>query len=58
MNLSPLVETLNQFDEFAFVDTPLAADLESGHFVALNHAHQRSLRHLQQLSGFLESQKA
>ena len=57
MNLSPLVDTLNEFDEFAFLDTPLAADLESGHFVALNYAVQRSLRHLQQHSGFLESQK-
>ena len=27
MNLSPLVEALNEFDEFAFLDTPLAADL-------------------------------
>ena len=57
MNLSPLVEALNEFDEFSFLDTPLATDLESGHFVALSHAVQRSLRHLQQLSGFLESQK-
>ena len=57
MNLSPLVEALNEFDEFAFLDTPLPGDLESGQFVALNHAVQRSLRHLQQLSGFLESQK-
>jgi len=57
MNLSPLVEALNEFDEFAFLDTPLVADLESGHFVALSHAVQRSIRHLHQLSGFLESQK-
>jgi hypothetical protein len=59
MNLSPLVEALKEFDEFAFTDTPLAADLEeSGRTVTLNHhAVQRSLRHLQQLSGFLESQK-
>src|SRR6266850_3205832 len=58
MNLSPLVEALNESDEFAFLDTPLAADLESGQSVALNHHPvQRSLRHLQQLSGFLESQK-
>ena len=57
MNLSQLVNALNEFDEFAFLDTPLAADLESGQFVALNHAMQRSLRHLQQHSGFLESQK-
>jgi hypothetical protein len=57
MNLSQLVEALNEFDEFAFTDTPLAAYLESGQFVALNHAVQRSLRHLQQHSGFLESQK-
>ena len=57
MNLSQLVEAVNEFDEFAFLDTPLAADLESGQFVALNYAVQRSLRHLQQHSGFLESQK-
>jgi hypothetical protein len=57
MNLSPLMVTLNEFDEFAFLDTPLPGDLESGQFVALNHAVQRSLRHLQQFSGFLESQK-
>ena len=57
MNLSQLVEALNEFDEFALSDTPLAADLESGQFVALNHALQRSLRHLQQHSGFLESEK-
>jgi hypothetical protein len=57
MSLSQLVVTLNEFDEFAFLDTPLAGDLESGQFVALNHAVQRSLRHLQQHSGFLESQK-
>ena len=56
MNLSPLVEALNEFDEFAFLDTPLVADLESGHFVALSHAVQCSLRHLHQ-PGFLESQK-
>ena|SRR6476646_8225094 len=57
MNLSPLVEALNEFDEFALSDTPLAADLESGQFLALSHAVQRSLRHLQQHSGFLESKK-
>ena len=57
INLSQLVDALNEFDEFAFLDTPLAADLESGQFAALNHAVQRSLRHLQQHSGFLESQK-
>ena len=56
-NLSPLVEALNEFDEFALSDTPLAADLESGQFLALSHAVQRSLRHLQQHSGFLESKK-
>ena len=57
MNLSPLVEALNEFDEFALSDTPLAADLESGQFLALNLAVQRSLRHLEQHSGFLESKK-
>ena len=59
MNLSQLVEAVNEFDEFAFTDTPLAADLkESGGTVALKHyAAQRSLRHLQQHSGFLQSQK-
>jgi hypothetical protein len=57
MNLSPLIEALNEFDEFAFLDTPLVADLQSGQFVALSHAVQRSLRHLQQFSGFLTSQK-
>ena len=57
MNLSPLVEALNEFDEFALSDTPLAADLESGQFLALSHAVQRSLRHLEQHSGFLESKK-
>jgi hypothetical protein len=38
MNLSPLVETLNEFDEFALSDTPLAADLEREQFLALSHA--------------------
>jgi hypothetical protein len=35
---SELVEGLNPFDEFAFTDTPLMADLESGQFSTLNQA--------------------
>jgi hypothetical protein len=59
MNLSSqLVEVLNPFGEFAFTDTPLATDLEeSGRTLDLNHAVQRSRRHLQRLGRLFESQK-
>jgi hypothetical protein len=57
MNLSPLVEALNEFDEFAFTDTPLTTDLESGQFFAPDQAFYRSLRHLQQLSDLAGSEQ-
>ena len=57
MNLSQLVEASNPFGDFIFTETPLAPDPNGGHFLALGHAVQRFRTYLQQLSGFLESQK-
>ena len=55
---SQLVEALKPFGELAFPDAPLAADFESRQFLVLDHAVHCSLRHLQQLSGFLKRQQA
>jgi hypothetical protein len=58
MRRSPLVETLHPLAEMAFVDTPLAADLESGRFFSLDHSHHGSPGQLQQLGGFLDGKQA
>lgn len=58
MRRSPLVETLHPFAEMAFVDTPLAADLESAEFFSLDHSHYGSTGQSQQLGGFLDGQQA
>jgi hypothetical protein len=58
MRRSPLVETLHPFAEMAFVDTPLAADLESAKFFSLDHSHYCSTGQSQQLGGFLDGQQA
>ena len=55
---SQLVEALKPFGELAFPNAPLAADFESRQFLVLDHAVHCSLRHLQQLSGFLKRQQA
>ena len=52
------METLHPLAEMAFVDTPLAADLESGQFFSLDHSHHGSPGQLQQLGGFLDGQQA
>ena len=53
----PLVETLNPLGEMTFVDTPPAADFESGQFLALDHPVHRSPGQSQQFSSLLESQQ-
>jgi hypothetical protein len=64
MILSPVfilqrpLEILHPLAEMAFVDTPLATDLESGQFVLLDHPPHRPAGQLQQLSGFLKRQQA
>ena len=55
---SQLVEAFKPFGELAFPNAPLAADFESRQFLVLDHAVHCSLRHLQQLSGFLKRQQA
>ena len=57
MNRSQLGKAFNPFGELALTDAPLAADLESRYFPELDHTVRCSLRHLQQLSGFLEGQQ-
>ena len=55
---SQLVEALKPFGQLAFPDAPLAADFESRQFLVLDHAVHCSLRHLQQLSGFVCCQES
>lgn len=54
---SPLVEAFKPCDEFAFTETPLATDLESGQLFALDHTLRGSLGYLQRDGGLSERQK-
>jgi len=53
----PLVEILHPLGEMAFSHTPLAANLERGQFLALEHPVHRSPGQSQQFSSLLESQQ-
>ena len=54
---SAVLKSLKPFGEFAFADTPLAAELESGQLFPLRHEQHGSLGHLQRVSDLFDGQK-
>ena len=53
----PFVEAFKPFSEFAFTDTPLAAEFKSRQLFALGHTQHGSAAHLQHVSGLLDCQQ-